>query len=94
MHYMVGWRHYQRNELVAAEASFRKLADISVVAHATALVEGYMELALTALAHGHADGRTDCHCCPAPSSGSSSWLDLSASLALLLPNYSFWESIH
>ena len=49
---MDGWLHYQRNELTAAETSFRMLADMSATAHAKALVDGYVGLVLTALAQG------------------------------------------
>lgn len=52
VHYMHGWLHYQRNELVAAATSFRRLADMSAVAHAKALVEGHVGLVLTVLAQG------------------------------------------
>ncbi len=51
-HYMHGWLHYQRDELVEAETSFRLLADMSAAAHAKALVDGYVGLVLTALAQG------------------------------------------
>ena len=51
-HYIDGWLHYQRNELVAAETSFRMLADISIAAHARALVEGHVGLVLTILPQG------------------------------------------
>jgi LuxR family transcriptional regulator, maltose regulon positive regulatory protein len=49
-HYMQGWLHYQRNELAAAETSFRLLAGMSATAHAKALVDGYAGLVLIALA--------------------------------------------
>jgi LuxR family maltose regulon positive regulatory protein len=52
VHYMHGWLSYQRNELAAAETSFRRLADMSAVAHSKALVEGHVGLVLTALAQG------------------------------------------
>ena len=51
--YMDGWLRYQRNELTAAETSFRMLADVSATAHTKALVDGYVGLVLTALAQGH-----------------------------------------
>jgi hypothetical protein len=53
--YMHGWLQYQRNELTAAETSFRMLAEMSATAHAKALVDGHTGLVLTALAQGRAD---------------------------------------
>jgi LuxR family maltose regulon positive regulatory protein len=50
--YMDGWLHYQRNELTAAETSFRLLTDMSATAHAKAFVDGYAGLVRTALAQG------------------------------------------
>jgi LuxR family transcriptional regulator, maltose regulon positive regulatory protein len=55
VHYMHGWLQYQRNELAAAEKSYRELASMSAVAHAKALVDGHVGLALTALAKGCPD---------------------------------------
>jgi LuxR family maltose regulon positive regulatory protein len=55
VHYMHGWLQYQRNELAAAETSFRMLADMWGAAHAKALVDGYVGLILTALAQGRPD---------------------------------------
>jgi LuxR family maltose regulon positive regulatory protein len=55
VHYMHGWLQYQRNELLAAETSFRMLADMWGAAHAKALVDGYVGLILTALAQGRPD---------------------------------------
>jgi LuxR family transcriptional regulator, maltose regulon positive regulatory protein len=52
VHYMHGWLHYQRNELAEAERSYRTLTGMSAVAHAKALVDGHVGLALTALARG------------------------------------------
>jgi LuxR family maltose regulon positive regulatory protein len=52
VHFMQGWLHYQRNELAAAEQSFRRVADMSAAAHAKALVDGHVGLVLTALAQG------------------------------------------
>jgi LuxR family maltose regulon positive regulatory protein len=52
VHFMHGWQYYQRNELAAAEQSFRAVADMSAAAHAKALVDGYVGLVLTALARG------------------------------------------
>ena len=54
-YYMHGWLHYQRNELTEAEKSFSMLADMSGTAHAKALVDGYVGLALTTLAQGRSD---------------------------------------
>jgi LuxR family transcriptional regulator, maltose regulon positive regulatory protein len=45
-----GWLHYQRNELAAAEESFRRLANMAWTAHGRAVVDGYTGLVLTALA--------------------------------------------
>jgi LuxR family transcriptional regulator, maltose regulon positive regulatory protein len=53
VHFMHGWMHYQRNELAAAEQSFRAVADMFAVAHAKALVDGHVGLVLTALARGY-----------------------------------------
>ncbi len=53
--YMQGWLHYQRNELAAAEQSYRALIAMSMVAHAKALVDGHVGLALTAMARGCVD---------------------------------------
>jgi LuxR family maltose regulon positive regulatory protein len=47
-----GWLRYQRNELDAAEESFRCLADLAWSAHGRAVVDGYTGLVLTALARG------------------------------------------
>jgi LuxR family transcriptional regulator, maltose regulon positive regulatory protein len=47
-----GWLCYQRNELEAAQDSFRRFAGISWAAHGRALVDGYTGLVLTALARG------------------------------------------
>jgi LuxR family maltose regulon positive regulatory protein len=58
VHFMHGWLHYQRNELAAAEQSFRTVADMSAAAHAKALVEGHVGLVLTALARGCPDEAT------------------------------------
>jgi len=55
VHYMHGWVQYQRNELAAAEQSYRALTAMSAVAHAKALVDGHVGLALTALARGCPD---------------------------------------
>jgi LuxR family maltose regulon positive regulatory protein len=52
---MHGWLHYQRNELAAAEQSFRAVADMSAAAHPKALVDGHVGLVLTALARGCPD---------------------------------------
>jgi LuxR family maltose regulon positive regulatory protein len=52
VHYMHGWLQYQRNELAAAEQSYRALTGMSAVAHAKALVDGHVGLVLTALARG------------------------------------------
>lgn len=52
VHFMHGWLHYQRNDLAAAEQSFRAVADMSAAAHAKALVDGHVGLVLTALAQG------------------------------------------
>ena len=55
VHYMHGWLQYQRNELAAAEQSYRALTGMSAVAHAKALVDGHVGLVLTALARGCPD---------------------------------------
>jgi LuxR family maltose regulon positive regulatory protein len=55
VHFMHGWLHYQRNELAAAEQSFRAVADMSAAAHPKALVDGHVGLVLTALARGCPD---------------------------------------
>jgi LuxR family transcriptional regulator, maltose regulon positive regulatory protein len=55
VHFMHGWLHYQRNELVAAEQSFRAVADMSAASHPKALVDGHVGLVLTALARGCPD---------------------------------------
>jgi LuxR family transcriptional regulator, maltose regulon positive regulatory protein len=52
---MHGWLQYQRNELAAAEQSYRALTGMSAVAHAKALVDGHVGLVLTALARGCPD---------------------------------------
>jgi LuxR family maltose regulon positive regulatory protein len=51
-HFMHGWLAYQRNDLAAAETSFRLLADMSAIAHAKALFDGYAGLVRIALAQG------------------------------------------
>jgi LuxR family maltose regulon positive regulatory protein len=51
-HFMHGWLHYQRNELAAAETSFRLLTEMSAAAHAKALVDGYAGLVRSTLAQG------------------------------------------
>ena len=50
-----GWLHYQRNELEAADASFRRLSELVWGAHGRAVVDGYTGLVLTALARGRPD---------------------------------------
>ena len=53
-HCILGWVHYQRNELAEAEQCFRKVAPIAHAAHGRAVFDGYTGLVLTALAQGHA----------------------------------------
>ena len=52
-HCLLGWMHYQRNELAAAELCFRNLIPSARAAHGRAVVDGYTGLVLTALAQGH-----------------------------------------
>jgi len=52
-HCILGWVHYQRNELAAAEQCFRDLVSQAHAAHGRAAVDGYTGLILTALAQGH-----------------------------------------
>jgi len=47
-----GWLSYQRNELEAADESFRRFADVAWAAHGRAVVDGYTGLMLTALGRG------------------------------------------
>ncbi len=51
-HCILGWAHYQRNELAAAEQCFRNLVALAHAAHGRAVVDGYTGLVLTALAQG------------------------------------------
>ena len=51
-HDILGWVHYQRNELAEAEAGFRRVVLIAASAHGRAVVDGYTGLVLTALAQG------------------------------------------
>ena len=53
-HCILGWVHYQRNELAAAEQCFRNLVPLAHAAHGRAVFDGYTGLVLTALAQGHA----------------------------------------
>ena len=53
-HCILGWVHYQRNELAAAEQCFRNLIPLARAAHGRAVLDGYTGLVLTALAQGHA----------------------------------------
>jgi LuxR family maltose regulon positive regulatory protein len=53
--YAEGWLSYQRNELEAADESFRRFADVAWAAHGRAVVDGYTGLVLTALGLGHPD---------------------------------------
>jgi len=50
-----GWLSYQRNELIAADASFRGLADVGWAAHGRAVVDGHAGLVFTALGRGRPD---------------------------------------
>ena len=52
-HCILGWVHYQRNELAAAEQCFRDLVSQAHAAHGRAIVDGYTGLVLTLLAQGH-----------------------------------------
>jgi ATP/maltotriose-dependent transcriptional regulator MalT len=47
-----GWLSYQRNELEAADETFRRFADVAWAAHGRAVVDGYTGLVLTALGRG------------------------------------------
>ena len=58
-HCTLGWVHYQRNELTAAEQYFRNLVPIAHAAHGRAVFDGYTGLVLTALAQGHAHDSAD-----------------------------------
>ena len=51
-HCILGWAHYQRNELAAAEQCFRNARRLAHAAHGRAVVDGYTGLVLTALAQG------------------------------------------
>lgn len=51
-HFAGGWGHYQRNELDAAEESFRALIEIRPGIHRWTLVDGYTGLAYTLAAKG------------------------------------------
>ena len=51
-HCILGWAHYQRNELAAAEQCFHNLVALAHAAHGRAVVDGYTGLVLTALAQG------------------------------------------
>ena len=53
-HGLLGWVHYQRNELAAADQNFRNLGPLAHAAHGRAVLDGYTGLVLTALAQGHA----------------------------------------
>jgi LuxR family maltose regulon positive regulatory protein len=50
--YAQGWLCYQRNELDAAAACFRRLAEMAWVAHSRSVVDGYTGLVLIDLARG------------------------------------------
>jgi LuxR family transcriptional regulator, maltose regulon positive regulatory protein len=50
-----GWLRYQKNELEAADESFRRLVDVAWAAHGRAVVDGYTGLVLTALGRGRPD---------------------------------------
>ena len=50
---ILGWVHYQRNELAAAEGCFRDLVSQAQAAHGRAAVDGFTGLILTLLAQGH-----------------------------------------
>ena len=49
---ILGWVHYQRNELALAERCFRNLPPSAHAAHTRAALDGYTGLVLTALAQG------------------------------------------
>lgn len=50
--FVEGCLSYQRNELEAADESFRRFADVAWAAHGRAVVDGYTGLVLTALGRG------------------------------------------
>jgi hypothetical protein len=50
-----GWLYYQRNELAAAEETFRRLTDMAWAAHGHAVLDGYTGLVLATLARGCPD---------------------------------------
>jgi LuxR family transcriptional regulator, maltose regulon positive regulatory protein len=54
-HCILGWVHYQHNELAAAEQCFRNLVSQAHAAHGRATVDGYTGLILTVLAQGRPD---------------------------------------
>ena len=53
-----GWLSYQKNELAAADESFRRFADVAWAAHGRAVVDGYTGLVLTALGRGRPNEAT------------------------------------
>jgi LuxR family maltose regulon positive regulatory protein len=53
-HCILGWVHYQRNELASAEQYFRNLVPIAHAAHGRTIFDGCTGLVLTALAQGRA----------------------------------------